>query len=70
MVTKGLPPPGLLFASCTRGISTMLYGEIMEYEMSLLRWPPQKLIPCHLEERNRKQALIDFSARWCFEHPD
>jgi hypothetical protein len=42
----------------------------MEYEMSLLRWPAQKLIPCQLEERNRKQALINFFRKVVFEHAD
>ena len=42
----------------------------MEFEMSMLRWSPQKLIPCQMEERNRKQALVNFFRRVVFEHLD
>jgi len=42
----------------------------MEYEMSLLRWPPKKLIPYQMEERTRKQALIRFFRNVVFQHGD
>ena len=65
---EGFTPPGLLFGLLYAWYLNNIYGEIMEYEMSLLRWPPQKLIPCQLEERNRKQALINFFRKVVFEH--
>ncbi len=67
---EGFTPPGLLFGLLYAWYLNNVYGEIMEYEMSLLRWPPQKLIPCQLEERNRKQALINFFRKVVFEHAD
>lgn len=67
---EGFTPPGLLFGLMYAWYLNNGYGEIMEYEMSLLRWPPQKLIPCQLEERNRKQALVNFFRKVVFEHPD
>lgn len=67
---EGFTPPGLLFGLLYAWYLNNAYGEIMEYEMSLLRWPPQKLIPCQLAERNRKQALINFFRKVVFEHAD
>lgn len=67
---EGFTPPGLLFGLLYAWYLNNVYSEIMEYEMSLLRWPPQKLIPCQLEERNRKQALVDFFRNVVFEHAD
>ena len=67
---EGFTPPGLLFGLMYAWYLNNVYGEIMEYEMSLLRWPPQKLIPCQLEERNRKQALVNFFRKVVFEHVD
>ena len=66
----GFTPPCLLFGLLYAWYLNNVYGEIMEYEMSLLRWPSQKLIPCQLEERNRKQALIDFFRKVVFKHAD
>ncbi len=67
---EGFTPPGLLFGLLYAWYLNNVYGEIMEYEMSLLRWPSQKLIPCQLEERKRKQALIDFFRKVVFKHAD
>lgn len=67
---EGFTPPGLLFGLLYAWYLNNAYADIMEYEMSLLRWPPQKLIPCQLKERNRKQALIDFFRKVVFEHAD
>lgn len=67
---EGFTPPGLLFGLLYAWYLNNVYGEIMEYEMSMLRWPSQKLIPSQLEERNRKQALIDFFRKVVFRHAD
>lgn len=67
---EGFTPPGLLFGLLYAWYLNNRYGEIMENEMSLLRWRPQKLIPCQLQERNRKQALINFFRRVVFQHMD
>jgi hypothetical protein len=40
----------------------------MEYEMSLLRWPPEALMPHHAQERERKQALVEFFRHAVFNH--
>ncbi len=67
---EGFLPPGLLFGLLYAWYLNNAYGEVMEYEMSLLRWPPQKLIPYQLEERTRKQALIRFFRNVVFQHVD
>jgi hypothetical protein len=65
---EGFLPPGLLFGLLYAWYLNNTYGSIMEYEMSLLRWPPQKLIPQQIEERKRKQALIAFFRNVVFKH--
>lgn len=65
---EGFLPPGLLFGLLYAWYLNNAYGAIMEYEMSLLRWPPQKLIPHQIEERKRKQALIAFFRNVVFKH--
>jgi len=65
---EGFIPPGLLFGLLYAWYLNNAYGEVMEYEMSLLRWDPKKLIPCQLEERKRRQALVDFFRNVVFEH--
>lgn len=61
-------PPGLLFGLLYAWYLNNAYGRIMEYEMSLLRWPPGRLIPYQLEERARKQALVNFFREIVFRH--
>jgi len=65
---EGFLPPGLLFGLLYAWYLNNAYGEIMEYEMSLLRWSPGKLIPYQLEEYTRKQALIRFFRNVVFRH--
>jgi uncharacterized cofD-like protein len=63
----GFLPPGLLFGLlyswylCGRGLT-------MEYEMTLLRWPPKSLIPLHAKDRIRKEALVKFFRTIIFGH--
>jgi uncharacterized cofD-like protein len=67
---EGFLTPGLLFGLLYAWYLNNAYGEIMEYEMSLLRWSPQKLIPYQLEEYTRKQTLITFFRNVVFQHRD
>ncbi|MBN2125712.1 MAG: YvcK family protein [Deltaproteobacteria bacterium] len=67
---EGFLPPGLLFGLLYAWYLNNAYGEIMEYEMSLLRWSPKKLIPYQLEEHSRKKALIKFFRNVVFLHED
>lgn len=67
---EGFLPPGLLFGLLYAWYLNNAYGEIIEYEMSLLRWSPKKLIPYQLEEYVRKQSLIDFFRKVVFRHAD
>ena len=67
---EGFLPPGLLFGLLYAWYLNNTYGEIMEYEMSLLRWSSNKLIPYQLEEYTRKQALIRFFRNVVFRHGD
>lgn len=57
---EGFLPSGLLFGLLYAWYLNNAYGGIMEYEMSLLRWPPGTLIPHQAKERVRKQALVEF----------
>ena len=67
---EGFLPPGLLFGLLYAWYLNNAYGGIMEYEMSLLRWPPEKLIPYQLEEYARKQGLIRFFRNMVFQHAE
>ena len=57
---EGFLPPGLRFGLLYAWYLDNACGGVMEYEMSLLKWPPGSLIPHQAEERARKQALVDF----------
>jgi uncharacterized cofD-like protein len=65
---EGFLPPGLLFGLLYAWYLNNAYGKIMEYEMSLLRWSPEKLIPYQLEEYKRKKDLIKFFRNVVFLH--
>ncbi len=65
---EGFIPPGLLFGLMYAWYLNNAYGEVMEYEMSLLRWDPKKLLPHQIEERRRRQVLIDFFRCAVFRH--
>ncbi len=67
---EGFLPPGLLFGLLYAWYLNNAYGRIIEYEMSLLHWPPEKLIPYQLEEYRRKQGLITFFRNVVFRHKD
>ena len=57
---EGFLPPGLLFGMMYAWYLYNAWGGAMEYEMSLLHWSPDLMIPCQVRERARKQALVDF----------
>lgn len=67
---EGFLPPGLRFGLLYAWYLNNAYGEAMEYEMSLLRWPPRKLLPYQLEERSRQEALIRFFRNVVFQHEE
>jgi len=67
---EGFLPPGLRFGLLYAWYLNNAYGEAMEYEMSLLRWPPRKLLPYQLEERERQEALIRFFRNVVFQHEE
>jgi len=67
---EGFLPPGLLFGLTYAWYLNNAYGEIIEYEMSLLRWSPKNLIPYQLEEYTRKQSLIGFFRKVVFRHAE
>ncbi len=66
---EGFLPPGLLF-----GLLYAWYlcgcGLTIDYEMSLLRWPPKSLIPLHAKDRVRKEALVTFFRTQVFGHTE
>lgn len=65
---EGFLPPGLLFGLTYAWYLNNAYGFTMEYEMSLLRWPPKSLIPYHAKDRIRKEALVTFFRNEVFGH--
>jgi hypothetical protein len=65
---EGFLPPGLLFGLIYSWYLSNAYGFTMEYEMSLLRWPPKRLIPYHAKDRIRKEALVTFFRNEVFGH--
>ena len=68
---EGFLPSGLLFGLMYAWYLNNSYGGVMEYEMSLLRWPPRSLIPHQAKERFRKQVLVEFFREEVFGHaPD
>ena len=65
---EGFLPPGLLFGLMYTWYLNNNYAKTMEYEMSLLRWPPRSLIPHQAKERIRKHALVAFFCTEVFGH--
>ncbi len=63
----GFIPPGLLFGLVYAWYLTG-QGFTMEYEMTLLQWPPKSLIPLHAKDRSRKAALVTFFRNEIFGH--
>ena len=66
--SEGFLPPGLMFGLLYAWYLNNSYGGVMEYEMSLLKWPPHTLIPHQAKERVRKQALVSFFRNEVFGH--
>lgn len=66
---EGFLPSGLLFGLMYAWYLNNAYGGAMEYEMSLLKWRPESLIPYQAKERVRKQALIRFFCNEVFGAP-
>ena len=65
---EGFLPPGLLFGLLYAWYLNNTYGGVMEYEMSLLRWPEERLVPYQAKERRRKDALVRFFREVVFGH--
>ncbi|MFH0879316.1 MAG: gluconeogenesis factor YvcK family protein, partial [Lentisphaerota bacterium] len=65
---EGFLPSGLLFGLLYAWYLNNAYGGSMEYEMSLLRWPTNQLLPHQAQDRIRKQALVAFFCDEVF-HP-
>jgi 2-phospho-L-lactate transferase/gluconeogenesis factor (CofD/UPF0052 family) len=65
---EGFLPSGLLFGLLFAWYLNSAYGGAMEYDMSLLRWPAESLMPHHAQERARKQALVRFFCEDVFGH--
>lgn len=65
---EGFLPPGLLFGLLYAWYLDDAYGSLMDYEMALLRWPEEALMPYQVQERRRKQALVTFFREEVFRH--
>ncbi|MDP8236386.1 MAG: YvcK family protein [Candidatus Erginobacter occultus] len=57
---EGFLPPGLLFGLLYAWYLDDAYGSLMDYEMALLRWPEEALMPYQVQERRRKRELVAF----------
>ncbi len=57
---EGFLPPGLLFGLLYAWYLDDAYGSLMDYEMALLRWPREALMPYQVQERRRKRELVAF----------
>ena len=66
---EGFLPSGLLFGLLYAWYLDSSYSPMMEYEMSLLRWPTVSLMPHHAQEQSRRQALVRFFCQDVFGHP-
>ncbi len=66
---EGFLPSGLLFGLLYAWYLDSSYSPMMEYEMSLLRWPTASLMPHHAQEQSRRQALVRFFCQEIFGHP-
>jgi uncharacterized cofD-like protein len=66
---EGFIPSGLLFGLLYAWYLDGSYGPMMEYEMSLLRWPTASLMPHHAQEQSRRRALVRFFCQEIFGHP-
>ncbi len=64
----GFLPSGLMFGLTYAWYLNNTYGNAMEYEMALLRWPAGSLIPHQARERIRKQELVTFFRTEIFGH--
>ncbi len=65
---EGFLPPGLLFGMMYAWYLNNSYGTAMDYEMALLRYAPESLIPHQAKERIRKHALVAFFRKEIFGH--
>jgi len=61
-------PPGLLCGLFFAWYLDNTYGGIIEYEMYLLHWNSDALIPHQKREHERKQGLVDFFRETVFRH--
>ncbi len=67
---EGFLPSGILFGLMFAWYLNNFYGSKMEYEMSLLRFPADTLIPHQFKEQARKQALVTFFREVVFGHSE
>lgn len=65
---EGFLPSGLLFGLMYAWYLDNRYVDVMEYEMSLLRWRGGTLIPHQEADRRRKEALVAFFRNTIFRH--
>lgn len=65
---EGFLPSGLLFGLMYAWYLDNRYVDVMEYEMSLLRWRGGTLIPHQEADRQRKEALVAFFRNTIFRH--
>ena len=65
---EGFLPTGVLFGLMFAWYLNNQYTHTMEYEMELLRWPPEKLVPHQAMECIRRRQLVAFFRNEVFGH--
>jgi 2-phospho-L-lactate transferase/gluconeogenesis factor (CofD/UPF0052 family) len=66
----GFIPPDLFFGLVYAWYQNNNYVPAMDYEMTILRWPPRLLMPFQRQDQKRKQALVSFFRTEIFGYPD
>lgn len=66
---EGFLPPGLLFGLMYAWYLDNRFAQAVDYEMGLLRWKPEDLLPHQAGECRRRRALVDFFRTRVFGHP-
>ena len=66
---KNLLPPHLYLGLFYAWYLNNRYVQALDLELSILRWPNRILMPFQKEDKERKQALVDFFRKVIFGYP-
>ncbi|MDD2237889.1 MAG: 2-phospho-L-lactate transferase CofD family protein, partial [Kiritimatiellae bacterium] len=66
----GFLPSGLLFGLMYAWYLDNAFAPAVDFEMGLLRWKPENLLPHQADECRRRRALVDFFRTQVFAHTE